>query len=1214
VIDGATDTLAATVATGTGPDSLAVNPVTNKVYVANGSSNNVTVIDGAINSTTTTVTDPNANYPFAVAVMLGENKTYVVNNASNNVTSIKEQQVATVPLTATITALTGNTTTNPTPTFTFTASSTFSPNATTPNNLLFQVDGWQGPWTAATNNGGGNFSATLPALSYGIHALFAYATDGQDTTVAAAGSYASSPLIGNIVGYGFLVTPATPAPVFSAAPSPLAFGRVADFTTSGPTPLTVTDAGNADLTISGFTLTGTNAADFAIYTDGCSGTTVPANGACAVEVTFTPTVVGSETATLTFSDNAADTPQTVSLTGTGLAAPVTSFSPGSVTFPGQVINTPSASTPVILTNAGTGAMTIRVGGISTTGDFSQTSNCPISPNTLGVGSKCTINVTFTPTVVGPDAGSLQIADDAADSPQMVTLTGTGLSAGVPSPSSPSLDFGTHPVGTTTSTTVTITNNGTGPLGSLSVSVIDPLAIPCDPNVIPGCNPLTDGSLPYQFTQTNNCPSTLAVSAHCTITVNYRALTLGGVSGTLAIANDGATNPLNIALTGTASAVPFANGEVFLGVSNGKIQRRSATGQLIQVMGAGVSQDIAGMAFDSAGNLYATAFQDLKIQKFDGNGNLLGTFVDFSALGLTGEPESILFDGAGNAYVGAPDNTFIYKFDSNGNLLNKFIVARELRGTDWIEIASDQCTIYYTSEGTSILRYNVCTQAQLPDFTSALGGPSYALRIRPNGEVLVADSSKVVRLDASANSLQTYTPTNTGNLFGLNLDPDGTSFWTADLFGTEVYKIDINTGNQLVQYTVGSPDVGGITVKGEINVATSPAVTLSATTLTMPDTPLNLTCTPRAVTLKNTGNGALTISGIATSDSTVFAISANTCPISPSTLGAGASCDVSVVFHPTVTGTVTGTLTITSNAPGSPHVVGLSGTGKAACPLAAAVQTQRVLRGTDQTAFTVYPNPTCQATDQIQLACVNAAPATCAFNPGTIQNPEKSVLAMANLRAVGGNAKQFEVTGTSADFIQRTLYLQVLFSDFSFTTYPTQATVKAGGTASYALSIVPVNGLEGRVSLTCTGAPAGGSCTVVPSAVNVANDAPVEVQVKVQTSSGGMILPLKRPDLRLPVPDVRLRLLLWSLVALLLAGLAMKKSRSAARLAIGGAMLLAMMMWGSCGGGGTAPPVGVERSTAGTYTLVVRGTFTPTVTTDPSAPALDHQATLTLNVQ
>ena len=82
VIDGATNsTTTVTDPNATGPGAIAVDPVADKVYVANFFSSNVTVIDGATDSTTT-ITDPNAAgfQAVAVAVNAMTNKIYVVNN------------------------------------------------------------------------------------------------------------------------------------------------------------------------------------------------------------------------------------------------------------------------------------------------------------------------------------------------------------------------------------------------------------------------------------------------------------------------------------------------------------------------------------------------------------------------------------------------------------------------------------------------------------------------------------------------------------------------------------------------------------------------------------------------------------------------------------------------------------------------------------------------------------------------------------------------------------------------------------------------------------------------------------------------------------------------------------------------------------------------------------------------------------------------------
>jgi hypothetical protein len=89
--------------------------------------------------------------------------------------------------------------------FTFVATDTFKPHATRIDRLLFQVDTWQGKWHAAKNLGSGKFQGQITsALRLGVHIVYAYATDGQDATSTNAGPQ-SSPLIGSIKAYQFLV-------------------------------------------------------------------------------------------------------------------------------------------------------------------------------------------------------------------------------------------------------------------------------------------------------------------------------------------------------------------------------------------------------------------------------------------------------------------------------------------------------------------------------------------------------------------------------------------------------------------------------------------------------------------------------------------------------------------------------------------------------------------------------------------------------------------------------------------------------------------------------------------------------------------------------------------------------------------------------------------------------------------------------------------------
>jgi len=106
----------------------------------------------------------------------------------------------------------------------------------------------------------------------------------------------------------------------------------------------------------------------------------------------------------------------------GLA--VVAVAPASLTYAIEDVGSTTASQNLTLTDSGQGALDIA--GISTTGDFVQSNNCPAQ---LAIGASCTISVTFTPTAAGSRSGSVAINDDAILGPQSIALSGTGASYG-----------------------------------------------------------------------------------------------------------------------------------------------------------------------------------------------------------------------------------------------------------------------------------------------------------------------------------------------------------------------------------------------------------------------------------------------------------------------------------------------------------------------------------------------------------------------------------------------------------------------------------------------------------------------------------------------------------------------------------------------------------------------------------------------------------------
>jgi hypothetical protein len=271
------------------------------------------------------------------------------------------------------------------------------------------------------------------------------------------------------------------------------------------------------------------------------------------------------------------------------------------------------------------------------------------------------------------------------------------------------------------------------------------------------------------------------------------------------------------------AATFAVGDVFASVNNGLVRQFSSAGVLKDTLNAGGSGFTTGSASDAAGNFYVTNFSQNAVYKFTNGGSNTGTlWISSAQMPGTASAESILFDMAGNAYVGHADgNGDITKHTSAGGAaIASFNVGVGPRGSDWIDLAADQTTMFYTSEGTNIRRFDLATNTQLTDFTAGAGtgAPKYALRILSDGGVLVADQNTGVRRFNSAGVLvQTYTVAGVVGWFSLNLDPDGTSVWSGSFSNGNLYKFDIATGAllQTINTGAGSGNLFGVSIFGEI---------------------------------------------------------------------------------------------------------------------------------------------------------------------------------------------------------------------------------------------------------------------------------------------------------------------------------------------------------------------------------------------------------------
>ena len=161
----------------------------------------------------------------------------------------------------------------------------------------------------------------------------------------------------------------------------------------------MTNAGLGSLTINSATIAGANSGDFSLNQNCPNNLSGGAN--CTLSVTFTPTAAGPRKSSISVSDNAGGSPQTVILTGVGSAG---SPSPASLTFTSQTLGTTSAAQVVTLTNKGSATMNLWQIAIlgANAGDFLKTTTCG---STLGAGANCTISVEpQSQTVTAPATG------------------------------------------------------------------------------------------------------------------------------------------------------------------------------------------------------------------------------------------------------------------------------------------------------------------------------------------------------------------------------------------------------------------------------------------------------------------------------------------------------------------------------------------------------------------------------------------------------------------------------------------------------------------------------------------------------------------------------------------------------------------------------------------------------------------------------------------
>jgi uncharacterized repeat protein (TIGR01451 family) len=288
-----------------------------------------------------------------------------------------------------------------------------------------------------------------------------------------------------------------------------------------------------------------------------------------------------------------------------------------------------------------------------------------------------------------------------------------------------------------------------------------------------------------------------------------------VAGAAAIAG------LTLAASATA-ATTWNVGDVFAGIASGSYNVYSNSGTFKETISDGSGGFTTGCSFNpSLDKLYTTNFSASKVVVYDNTSphSIVQTITTGKAAA-----ESIVFAGNGHFFVGGPSDPEIEEYDASGALVDNDTVAADgTGGPDWIDLAADQKTIFYTSESRVVRRFDAAADVQLADFATLPGaGTAFALRLLSPGDgsggLLVADRGDVKRLDGSGAVVQTYDVSGEDSWFSLNLDPNGTSFWAGDFGTNNFYRFNIATGAVEVGPIASGGALFGLCLKGEITAA------------------------------------------------------------------------------------------------------------------------------------------------------------------------------------------------------------------------------------------------------------------------------------------------------------------------------------------------------------------------------------------------------------
>lgn len=554
----------------------------------------------------------------------------------------------------------------------------------------------------------------------------------------------------------------------------------------------------------------------------------------------------------------------------------------------------------------------------------------------------------------------------------------------------------------------------------------------------------------------------------------------------------------------------------------KIAAGGGSASLVSTGGLTLNQP-TGVALDGAGNLYIADYGNSRIVLVKSTGAAsVGTITGLST--PLNQPSALAIDGAGNLYIADYGNGRIVKVTPSGAGHVLATGSYTFASTTVTGVAVDPSgNVYIADRGSRVVKAAPSGAASLVSLSGVtLGSNTQGVAADGSGNLYIVDSAnrRVIQLTVAgvASVIQTPGQTLGTFVFGVTVDSSGNIF-VADWSNNRLVKVNV-----------------------------------SGAALSFANTSVWATSSdsPKTAAVTNLGNHALAFSADPsyTADFSENSSDTNLCASSTS-LDPGEVCDVSVLFTPQSVGSLSTNLVVTNNHLNESEAtqnVAVSGTGTKPSPSVAlassanpALVSNSVILTATVSSSAGTPTGSVSFYDEATLlGSATLAAGTATYSMSSLACDTHSITAV-----YAGDSNFLSVTSSAMSQVVSDLTVGLA------TGGSRTATVSAGGTATYSLTIAPSAGsvLPAAVALSASGGPAGSTITITPRTIAEgaeATNVTVAVQVPAATAAvrrsntwafgvvfpllGVLVVPLGIRCRRLP----RKRVLLVALLLLLLA--------------------------------------------------------------------------------